>query len=161
MARVGLVATGCQRMTVFKYIMAVIVGALVAYVAISLLHMIFPANLQPGLHTTVVDFSYTDVVTVLFAAATLVLTGVAIVIGIFAFLGYRELHSAAQRGIQSSVAGETEKIRAEIVSEIRKQVTEKLPDHLEAASYATTRSGLPDFGEELDVAFDPTDDGER
>ena len=120
-----------------------------------------------------VDLTYTDFVTIMFSSATLVLAGVALLVAIVAIFTYQGIKTEAARTIRSEVDKELNSLNERIEREVGEEAEDKITKAIERAgrSGALDRAleralmsigqGRTEVPGELEVDFDPDDDGER
>lgn len=132
-----------------------------------------PSVLSKNAALPTINLEYTDFLTVIFTGATLVLAGVALIVGIVAMFTYQGIKREARNAIEDEVKKRMEKIDERITKEVGEQAETKLTELFENAgaggefdevlqkALLALGQGNAESSGELEVEFDPNDDGER
>lgn len=156
-------------MKTFSHILAFTLGCVATYLIVCIAQFNGPSYNLGQSAFPVINLSYSDFVTIMFTGATLVLAGVAIVIGIVAAISWRGMKDEARRSIRKEVREQAKKIDQRISheakEEIKKAVIEAgqdglLNEALERALIAINQ-GKSKLSGELESEFDPEDNGDR
>lgn len=158
---------------VISYILAFVLGGLAIYALSNYDHFVGPSTLNKSRTLPTLEMSYADFVTVMFTGATLVLAGVALIVGIVAVFSYQGIKREARSAIADEVKNSMTTLDGQISSEVKEQAENQmvelfknagtggeLDEALQKALLALGQGNAESSGE-LEVAFDPDDDGER
>lgn len=158
---------------VFTYVATFLSGALLLYGLIKIRKITGPSNPTNSTEFVEVDISYTDLITIMFSSATLVLAGVALLVAIVAVFTYQGIKTEAARTIRNEVDRELNRLNERIEREVGEEAEDKITKAIERAgrSGALDRAleralmsigqGRTEVTGELEMDFDPDDDGER
>ena len=160
-------------MRILYYVLVFVLGAALAYVVTNVKKLTGP-SFNP-LQTTVieVDLSYTDFVTAMFTGATLVLTGVALLVALVAIFTYQGIKNEAARTIRTEVERQLELLEERIDRAVGEEAEEKISNAIEKAGRSGSLDraleraliaigqGRTELSGELEEGFDPDDNDER
>ncbi len=158
---------------VISYILAFVLGGLTIYGLSNYDSLVGPSVLNKRGTLPILEMSYGDFVTVMFTGATLVLAGVALIVGIVAVFSYQGIKREARNAISDEVKSSMTKLDGQITSEVKEQAENQmvelfknagtggeLDEALQRALFALGQGNAESSGE-LEVTFDPDDNGER
>lgn len=138
-------------MRTLGYALAAILGAAFTIFAANLGIVVLPEKLTPKSVALELDLSYTDFLTVMFAGTTLVLTALAIFVGLVAFFTYQGIKDEAVRSIEKAVEEKApqlhEKIEQrsdELFKSKSEQLDEQIKQHIQGALERAGRDGKLD-----------------
>lgn len=133
------------------YIMTGFTGAVVAILAFFLSLPFLPDRLVPISASFGPSMEYTDFLTVMFAGATLIITALAIFVGLAAIFTYQGIKDEARRTIENEVEGRTPKVLNAIDSRIKemiegksRQLDTEISTHIQQALEKAGREGKLD-----------------
>lgn len=157
-------------MRALGYLAAAVLGGAATYAATHYDQIVGPARRLP--EVAKLELSYTDFVTVMFTAATLVLGGVALLVALVAIFSYQGMKDEARRTIRKAVDEQVQGIDARIEREVSAETEQKLSRAIERAGRdgtldAALEKALIAIGlggtkltGELDKGFAPDDEDE-
>lgn len=153
-------------MRVLSYVLAVLLGGIAMYVLLHLGTVSGPSFLQNAKKFPDLEMSYSDFLTVMFSAATLVLAGVALIVGIVAIFTYQGIKLEARNAIQDETDERMKQVDAQISKEIEEQAAELLKkagrggefDKALQSALMAINQGAAELDGELE---EPINDGDR
>ena len=131
-------------MRALSYALASIFGAACIIVSANLGFLTLPQRLTPKDSTLELNLGYTDFLTVMFAGTTLVLTALAIFVGLVAFFTYQGIKDEATRSIENAVESKAPEVYDKIeehsqelfdskTAELDQQIEQHIQEALERA----------------------------
>jgi len=121
-------------MKLFGYIASGMAGAIIAALVVLHPQVTGTASILPPKSAFTIDFSYTDLLTVMFAAATLILTAVALMVGLFAIFTYQGMKEEIGQRITKGVEEKMEELDQRIEREVGEEADEKIERAIERAA---------------------------
>ena len=150
-------------MKILGYTLAAFSGAIIIIVAVNFGILVLPEKIAPSNAVIELNLRYTDLLTVMFAGATLVLAALAIMVGVVAIFTYQGIKDEAGRTIEKTVAVKSKQLDSQIQRRIQialeKAGREGALD--EALERALVSIGIGGGRLDQEVDQDPEQDTER
>jgi len=156
-------------MRVLSYLLVFCIGLVAMFLALNIGKFMGPSEQAAEVKSVDIALTYTDFVTIMFTGATLVLTALAVFIGIAAVYSFQGLKREAHVVIKTEVNKRMSNLDDRISKEADEKITAaviragrggQLDEALEKAIIAIGQGDTKLSGE-LENDFDPDDDGER